>query len=158
MGVQYIWAEALTAAVAYRDFVSPAFSSRYSSFDLSQKPESLPVTFVQPGLDIGVAYKVPIPFGKLNVMLDYRNFTDLIMPQSYVARNPILNLGLGAEYTLFNILSLRAGLTDMLPAVGIGLGVRGFALDFAVKGKEMGLDPGVRPIYVIELGVLVRIQ
>jgi hypothetical protein len=158
MGVQYTWAEALTTAIAYRDFVSPAYSSRYTSFDmLGGAAETLPVAFVRPSLDIGVAYKVPIPFGALNLMLDYRDFTDLIIPQSYIVRNPILNIGLGAEYTLFNILSFRAGLADMLPAVGIGLHVRGFAMDFAIKGKEIGLDPGVQPVYVIELGILSRL-
>jgi hypothetical protein len=155
LGVQYTWAEALTVALVCRDIVSPAFPVQYSLLEGGAK-ESLESVLLYPDLGIGVAYKVPIPFGDLNLMADYRDFTDLISPAAIVPRNGILNFNFGAEYILFNFLSLRLGLGDMLPSVGLGLRIKKISFDFAVRGKELGLDPGVNPVYVLDMGLLFR--
>jgi hypothetical protein len=87
------------------------------------------------------------------IMMDYQNFMDLF---SLLPRNPILNIGIGAELVLLNVLSLRAGIADALPAVGFGLDLSFMKIDFALRGKELGLEPGMNPTYAVDLGLLFR--
>ena len=73
-----------------------------------------------------------------------------------IPRHPLLNIGLGVEVTVLNALTLRAGIADALPALGFGLDLSFMTLDFAVYGRELGLDPGMQPVYAMSLGLLFR--
>ena len=76
--------------------------------------------------------------------LDYDDILDLA---SVLPRNPILNVGLGLEARLLDIVSLRAGVSDALLNAGVGLDLSALRVDLAVFGTELGLDPGDRPTY-----------
>jgi hypothetical protein len=109
-------------------------------------------------LDLGFRYRIRSVaiekyISSITLMTDYRNFLDLF---SLIPRNPVLNVGLGVEIKVLNALSFRFGLTDALPAFGIGLELSFATLDFAIRGKELGLDPGVQPTYALDLGLLFR--
>jgi hypothetical protein len=89
----------------------------------------------------------------MTVMADYRDILDFT---SLISRNPILNIGAGLELTVLNVLSFRVGITDALPSFGLGLDLTFMTLDFAIRGKELGLDPGIQPVYGLDLGLLFR--
>jgi hypothetical protein len=65
-------------------------------------------------------------------------------------------VSLGAELVLLNVLSLRLGISDALPAAGFGLNLSFMRLDCSIHGKELGLDPGIQPVYALDIGLLFR--
>jgi hypothetical protein len=160
LGLRYTFLEDLAVGLVCFDAYSPALVTSYNSLsDYRDKSASdSSYATVRPRLNLGVSYRIHSDFldryiSNLVVMLDYNDFLDLA---ALIPRNPILNIGLGAELRLLRVLSLRLGISDALPAAGFGLDLKYLKLDFAIHGKELGLDPGVRPTYAIDLGLLFR--
>jgi len=60
------------------------------------------------------------------------------------------------EVTLLDVFQLRAGIADALPALGLGIDFSFMRFDLAMRGVELGLDPGVRPTYGVDLNLLFR--
>lgn len=160
LGIKYTFAENLSAALAFFDAYSPVLVSAFSSYNAFQDRE-VPVRSyetVGPRLDFGLTYRIQSPFleryiSGFSVMADYRNFLDLL---SLIPRNPVLNVSLGAELVILDALSLRIGISDALPAAGFGLNLSFMKLDCSIHGKELGLDPGIQPVYALDLGLLFR--
>ncbi|MCF7951454.1 MAG: hypothetical protein K9L57_07460, partial [Spirochaetaceae bacterium] len=73
-----------------------------------------------------------------------------------LANNPILHLGLGAEITVLEILDVRMGLSQGLPAAGIGLDLHYFRLNASMFGTERSTEPGLAPVYNLQLGLEFR--
>jgi hypothetical protein len=151
LGLRYMFNEDLAAGLVCFDAYSPALVNSYNSLsDYRDKSASdSSYATVRPRLNLGVSYRIHSGFldryiSNLMVMLDYNDFLDLALSSP---RNSILNIGLGAELRLLHVLSLRLGIGDALPAAGFGLDLKYLKLDFAVRGKEMGPDPGDRRTY-----------
>ena len=163
LGLRYTFRENLSAALVCYDVYSPVLVTPYDSLsDFGDKsgPSSVGSSYatVKRRLDMGVQYRIHSNFidryfSRLSVMADYHDFLDLF---SLIPRNPILNVGLGVELTLLNALTFRAGIADALPALGFGLDLSFMTLDFAIHGKELGLDPGMQSVYAIDVGLLFR--
>jgi hypothetical protein len=156
VGARYTFANFLSAGLVFYDLYTPALVS-----DLGGGTADPGYGAVLPRLDLGVAYNPGNQFEFLNrfltglvVTLDYHDFLDLAF--SLIPRNPVLNIGVGVEAVLLNIVSVRLGIADALPAVGLGLDLSIFKLDLAMHGKELGLDPGDHSTYEIDLGLLFR--
>ena len=162
LGTKYTFRENLSFALVCYDIYSPALFTPYDSFnDFKEKTgssgDSSYVT-VKRRLDTGMAYRISSDFldryiSRLTVMADYHDILDL---WSLIPRNPILNIGLGLEMTLLNALTFRMGIADALPAFGFGLDLSFMILDFAIRGRELGLDPGVQSVYAMDIGLLFR--
>jgi hypothetical protein len=162
LGFRYTFAESLSAALVCYDLYSPALVTVYNSFDdftNRVKPDKAgSYTEVTRRLALGLAYKIRNPFldryiSNWMVMADYRDFLNLFAP---IPRNPILNIGIGMEVLLLNILTLRIGIADALPCAGFGLDLTYFKLDCSIHGKELGLDPGLQSTYALDLALLFR--
>ena len=162
LGLRYIFAENLSLALVCYDVYSPVLVTRYDSMsdfgDGSKSGTSTSYATVYRRLDMGIKYRIRSTLidryiTQLTVMADYRDVLDLF---SLVSRNPVLNIGLGLELTVLNALSFRVGIGDALPALGFGLDLSFMTLDFAVYGKELGLDPGTLPVYAMDIGFLFR--
>jgi hypothetical protein len=162
LGFRYTFAKSLSVGLVCYDLYSPALVTVYNSFDdfanrvKPDKPGSY--AEVTRRLALGVAYRIRTPFldryiTNLTVMADYRDFIELFAP---IPRNPILNIGIGAELGLLNILTLRIGIADALPCAGFGLDLKFFKLDCAIRGKELGIDPGLQSTYALDLALLFR--
>jgi len=76
--------------------------------------------------------------------MDYTDILDLTSP---LPRNPILNVSLGVETRVLDIVTLRVGIDEALLSAGVGLDLGVFTLNIAAFGQELGLDPGDRPYY-----------
>ena len=161
LGLRYTFRENLSVAMVCYDVYSPVLATPYDSFsdftDSSGSPGSSYAT-VKRRLDVGVKYRIRSNFidryiSRLTVMADYRDFLDLF---SLIPRHPILNIGLGVEMTVLNALTFRIGVNDALPALGFGLDMTFMILDFAIYGRELGLDPGVQSVYAMDIGFLFR--
>lgn len=87
---------------------------------------------------------------KMGMSVNYSNLIDLFMP---IFRNPILFLSAGLELNVLERLTISLGLREALLACGVTLNLDNFKFSTAVFGKELGLEPGERPVYNIMVGV-----
>jgi hypothetical protein len=164
LGIRYTLRENFTVALVCYDAYSPVLVTPYdsmSAFSDKSGPSAGGASYatVNRRLDLGFRYRIrSISIEKyissITIMADYQDFLDLF---ALIPRNPILNAGLGLEIKVLNALSFRFGLTDALPAFGMGLNLSFVTLDFAIRGKELGLDPGVQSTYALDLGLLFRL-
>ena len=151
-GVQWTYRRSLTVGFVAHDAYSPAMVTTYDSYEAFADSPSSGVSayaVVPAVLSVGAAYDVPWPLlGRLGadllVLVDYTDLLDLF---SALPRNPILNVSFGAELTLLDILSLRAGVKDALPTAGFGIDLSVFTFSLAMYGEELGLEPGSRPVF-----------
>jgi hypothetical protein len=162
LGARYTFRNNLQVALVCYDIYSPVLLTTYSSIsDFGDRHSSSTVSSyatVKRRLDLGVKYRIRSKFidryfTRLTVMADYHDILDFL---SVIPRNPVLNIGLGVELKILNSLTFRIGLVDALPAVGFGLDLKFMTMDFAIHGKELGLDPGVQSVYAMDLGFLFR--
>jgi hypothetical protein len=149
-GLRWAWS-GLSAGLVCRDAFSPAISTVYTSATafMSSSPGVSTYVTLPRSLDIGFAWSPSLGrlgqvIDSLVLALDYRDIIDLF---SIVPRNPILNVGIGAEARVLDIVTLRAGISDALPSAGLGLNLSAFTLNVSAFGQELGLDPGDRPYY-----------
>ncbi len=152
VGLRWSYDDLLAIGLVARDAYSPAMVTKYAGYQaFIDSPSTGETTnaLVPADLSLGLAYsprsRILSAMGaSVLVLLDYTNILDLfqVMP-----RNPILNIGLGLELTLLDILSLRAGIKDALPTDGLGIDLSFCTFSLAMYGKEMGLEPGSRPVY-----------
>jgi hypothetical protein len=91
-------------------------------------------------------------------MMDWHSINNMFTWNDRLHRNPILDLGMGVEFGLFNFLKLRAGLHDMLPMIGLGLEPRVFKFNIALYGKELGSEPGINSTMALDLSVALRLE
>jgi len=154
-GVRWSLDDTLAVGLVAHDAFSPAMVTTYTSFmDFSADPQAAKVgdseyAIVKPNLAFGIEYNLPFAIlellgAELVVLADYVDILDLM---AVIPRNPILNLGFGVELELLDILSLRAGIKDALPAAGFGIDLEAFSFSLAMFGKELGIEPGVRPVF-----------
>jgi hypothetical protein len=162
LGFRYTFANAFSAALVCYDAYSPALVTTYSSVsDFQEKKTPLEAgtyATVTRRLNLGFKYRINSEFleryiSNFVIMADYRDILDIF---SLIPRNPVLNVGIGLELVLLNVFSIRAGIADALPAVGFGLDLTFVKLDCALYGKELGLDPGIQPVYAMDIALLFR--
>jgi len=162
LGVRYGYSSLFTVAVVCRDAYSPSSVSEYlSAMDFITGETDVISTeygLISPKLDAGISFTPRFPvldryLSGLIVLFDYHDFLDLMSP---IPRNPILNAALGLELVVLDALSLRAGIADALPSLGLGLDLTFMRMDFAMRGMELGLDPGKNPAFAFDLGLLFR--
>jgi hypothetical protein len=161
LGIKYSFAGKLSLALAGYDVFSPALVTRYAAFSDYGGGGSLGQGYatVTPRLALGALYRIQNDFldrylSDFIIMLDYRDLLDPFI--SLIPRNPVLNISLGAEIKLHRVLSIRAGIAEALPSLGFGLDMKILQFDVAMRGKEMGLDPGIQSVYAIDIGLLFR--
>jgi hypothetical protein len=162
LGFRYKWGDNFSAGLVLDDAVSLYRIHHYTLEEFSE--EGLAASYtdtsgfwtVTPRLNLGAAYTMqPVRFIKLGFMADYSDVINLFT-NTYNTRNPILNIGAGAEAVFYNFISLRLGLYDMLPHLGLGLDCKIFKLEAAYYGKELSNEPGGLSTYAFDLGILFR--
>jgi hypothetical protein len=157
IGAQYRFLDNLTAALVVTDLFSLGYAAPLSIPGLGETSGSGYLGYIRPKINVGVSYKV---FENYLVtwalMADYRDLINLFQQNDYYATNGALNLSLGTEVILLNILSLRLGMNQMLPAAGIGVDAKVLKIEAAIYGKELGREPGSLSTYALDLGILFR--
>ncbi len=164
LGVRYNYRNIFTAGLTAHDVYSPSIHNLYDSpmsFTSGSSPVSTTYGITPFRLDAGVMYSPD--FSELNLFIsslklyaDYRDIFDFwLYPAQAV--NPVLHLGIGTEVTLLEILKVRAGLNQGLPAAGLGLDLHYFTLNAAMFGTELSTEPGLHPVYNVQIGLEFRI-
>ena len=152
IGLRWSYDDLLAIGLVARDAYSPAMVTKYTGYQVFIDSPSSGVTtnaLVPADLSLGFAYSprsslLSAMGARVLVLLDYTNILDLFR---VLPRNPILNVGLGLEATLLEILSVRAGIKDALPTAGLGIDLSFCTFSLAMYGKELGIEPGSRPVY-----------
>jgi hypothetical protein len=94
----------------------------------------------------------------ITAMADWRSMNNIFTWNDRLHRNPILDLGLGAEFGFFNFLKFRVGFRDMLPAIGLGLEPKVFKFNIALYGKELGSEPGINSTMALDISMALRLE
>ncbi|HET7838216.1 MAG TPA: hypothetical protein VFL04_00555 [Rectinemataceae bacterium] len=152
LGLRWSLDKTLAAGIACRDAFSPALETKYPGVDgflNSPAVNTSRYVIIAPNLGLGLMWKPPLGrlgqvIDSLLLVADYSDILDLFSP---IPRNAILNVSLGVETKVLDILALRAGIRDALPSAGVGLDLGVFSVDLTAYGEELGNEPGMRPIY-----------
>jgi hypothetical protein len=160
LGLRWSYDDLLAVGIACRDAYSPVSVSSYTNLNGFLGDSKASFVSKAPGLmpaDLSVGFLYAPSFELLtrlgtdiSFMVDYGDIFDLFAP---IPRNPVLNLGIGTEFTMLEILTLRAGIKDALPAIGVTIDLAFMDVSFAMFGRELGLDPGMRPVYNLLLSL-----
>jgi hypothetical protein len=168
LGLMYRFKKDLVAGLT----VSDVFTFGYQVNNLAslldmEAPDASGVVYRVPfGINPGIAYtfrpssfwKTPKAFQSFYtaVMFDWANVQHAFTWNDREHRNPLLDMGLGVEVGLFSFLKFRAGIHELLPAVGFGLEPSVFKLNFAIYGRELGSEPGVNSTLGADLSITFR--
>ena len=161
LGLLYRWDIGLSAGLTLSDIVTRG--GVVSDF-LGNASGTYYVPF---SLNWGVAYDFNFEqFGQNNsnflstlgftVAFDWRDFTNVFQQNDYAKRNSALDIGVGLQFSMLDMIKIRLGMSECLPAFGFGVDIGPFELDFAYYGKELGLEPGQLPAAAIDLTFAVR--
>ena len=164
LGLRYSWINAITLGLVGRDVYSPTLRNEYANVDaFSSGAEPLDdIKGIVPfALDFGILYSPDFEsknlfISDINIYLDYYDILDFwLYPE--LAVNSILHVGIGAEVSMLSILDVRAGLNQGLFSAGLGLDLYYFKVNLAMFGSELSTEPGLQPVYNIQLGMEFRI-
>jgi len=164
LGFRYSYLNMITIGLVGRDIYSPTVRNTYSNVDafssgavpLEELKGIVPFT-----LDFGVMYSPDFEsknlfISDIKVYLDYYDMLDFwLYPE--LAVNPILHIGIGTEISMLSILDVRAGFNQGLLSAGLGLDLHYFKMNLAMYGTELSTEPGLQPVYNIQLGFEFRI-
>ncbi|MDR0389070.1 MAG: hypothetical protein LBH73_03300 [Spirochaetaceae bacterium] len=162
LGVKFMLHDIFGAALVCHDVYSPALVNTYASMedfvDGNPSISGNQYETVKRRLDFGLFYRLRSEvleryITHLIFLADYRDALSFL---DILPRNPILNIGLGMELRILEVLDIRFGITDALPCFGFGIDMTFMQLNLAIHGRELGLDPGVQSVYALEAGITFR--
>ncbi|MCK5153058.1 MAG: hypothetical protein KAQ93_01750 [Spirochaetales bacterium] len=164
LGLRYSYKNIITLGLVGRDLYSPTLRNVYLNVDefaAGANPVDEINGIVPFSLDFGIMYSPDFEsknlfISDIKVYLDYRDSLGFwLYPE--LAINPILNIGIGAEISMLSILNVRAGFNQGLLSAGLGLDLYYFKMNLAMFGTELSTEPGLQPVYNIQLGFEFRI-
>jgi len=166
LGLRYAWKNSWVVGLVGRDVYSPTLTTLYNNVN-DFLDGAAPVSGGENNydtmpfqLDIGMMYLPKADLSRYSIseiklLFDYKDIFDFwLYPE--LANNPILHVGLGAEITVLEVLDVRMGLSQGLPAAGIGLDLHYFQLNASMFGTERSTEPGLAPVYNLQLGLEFR--
>jgi hypothetical protein len=162
LGFIYRWNIGLSAGITFDDIIS--HGGEIARVGGGEKADGYYVPF---SLNLGVAYDLKvgtfwsaapsfIANTGITAAIDWHNFDLVFSDNPYFYRNPILGLGIGLQFNFIDMIKLRFGMNEMLPAFGLGFDLGAFEIDVAYYGKELGLEPGQMPTAALDLTIAIR--
>jgi len=109
-------------------------------------------------VNAGVSYSFrPVDFLGLTLAADWRDIGNLFNQDDYLNnRSFLLDFGIGVQVSLFNMLFVRMGMSEMLPAAGLGIHLGAVQIDLAYYGREFGYEPGQLSTAAVDLTIAIR--
>ncbi len=164
LGFRYTYKKMLTFGLVGRDVYSPSLHNVYTNindFSAGATPTQSLYGIVPFSLDLGFMYSPDLEsknifISDLNIYLDYYDILDFwLYPELTI--NPLLHIGFGTQISMLSILDIRAGFYQGLLSAGLGLDLYYFKMNLAMFGTERSTEPGLQPVYNIQLGFEFRI-
>jgi hypothetical protein len=87
---------------------------------------------------------------------DWHDVINVFQQDDYMRRNAALDIAMGLQISMLDMIMVRFGMNEMLPAFGIGFDFGPIELDLAYYGKELGLEPGQFPVAAVDFTFAVR--
>jgi len=88
---------------------------------------------------------------------DWRDLGNAFNQDDYLNnRNYKLDLGFGFQVFFWDVIKVRIGMNEMLPAFGLGFDLGPVKIDAAYYGREFGYEPGQLSAAVVEFSLSVR--
>ena len=164
LGLRYSYQNMITVGLVGRDIYSPTLHNVYSNisdFASGSTPIDTLNGIVPFALDLGVMYSPDFEsknlfISDIKVYLDYYDALDFWLYPG-LAVNPILHVGIGTEISMLGILDVRVGFNQGLISAGLGLDLYYFKMNLAMFGTELSTEPGLQPVYNMQLGFEFRI-
>ena len=107
-------------------------------------------------MNAGLAFDFKVLVFRFSLAADWRNIANIFKQDDYMRRNTLLDLGAGFQFSVFDMIKLRIGMNEMLPACGIGFDFGPVEIDMAYYGKEFGNEPGQLSAAVVEFSLAIR--
>jgi len=164
LGFRYTFKNILTFGLVGRDLYSPTLHNVYANindFSNGATPTQTLNGIVPFSLDSGIMYSLDLEsknyfISDVDIYLDYYDILDFwLYPE--LATNPLLHIGFGTQISMLSILDVRAGFYQGLLTAGLGLDLYYFKMNLAMFGTELSTEPGLQPVYNIQLGFEFRI-
>lgn len=153
----------LTFGLTCNDAFSTLFATEYSSLsgffqDAVTNKINASSTIVVPNLQASVTAYPFLNFMERHSLrwglsLGYSHIIDLFL---VLPRNPILFLIGSTEITILDRLTVTVGVREALLSAGIVLDLDTILVSTAVFGRELGIEPGERSVYMIMIGVTCK--
>ena len=161
LGFMYRWDKGFRAALTLSDIITRGIVVA----NISGTDDN--TYFVPFTLNAGVAYDfkleqfwitAPRYLGTIGFTFaaDWRDILNVFQQDDYTKRNFLLNLSAGIQVSFFDMVMLRFGMNEMLPAVGIGFDLGPFEIDFAYYGREFGVEPGQLSAAAVDVTIAMR--
>lgn len=151
-------------SACWENFFSQAFVKKYNSFSDFKSFDTdydLLIENFDNKIKIGLAVDIPLKSLTKGFITDssiYLDCKDLFafINEEPLSRNKILELSAGAELIIFNTLAFRFGVNETYLSAGFGMILSKVRIDYAIYGKELGLEPGSAP--QLNMGLSISIQ
>lgn len=164
LGLRYSIGESWVIGLVGRDVYTPTISNEYGNvmdfIDGATPTEADIYDKMSFQLDTGVMYRpkadlTNYSISDIKILLDYTDVLDFwLYPETAV--NPVLNIGMGTEITMMEILDVRLGFSQGLFAAGLGIDLYYFDMNLAMFGTERSTEPGLAPVYNLQLSFEFR--
>jgi hypothetical protein len=158
-GLLYSWNKTITVGIVGRDLYSPVVRNGYESLTAFTTGGTATLSYDTAPINLcaGIQYTPELGFianyiTDVKVLLDYNDILDFLTHPD-TATNPALHVGLGLEFVLLDIFSLRGGFNEGYFSAGMGLNLTVFRLNLAMYGTELSTEPGIRPAYNLLVGL-----
>lgn len=152
-GLMYRWAGGLGIGFTFSDF----YSRGNVVYNINNSVEDTNTYYIPFTMNLGLSYELKLGkiFG-IALAADWRDIANYFKQDDYFNRNYALDFGVGAQLSLFETIRFRAGMSEMLPSVGVGFDFGPLKIDLAYYGKEFGLEPGQLSVAMAELSIAIR--
>jgi hypothetical protein len=164
LGLRYSVGGKWVFGMVGRDVYTPTLTNEYADYNdfidgVAPTSDNLYDT-MQFKLDLGIMYRPQADLSRysisdIKILFDYRDLLDFwIYPE--LSTNPLLHISFGTEVTVMEILDVRVGFAEGLFAAGLGLDLNHFTMNVAAFGTERSTEPGLAPVYNLQLGLEFR--
>ncbi|MDR2510663.1 MAG: hypothetical protein LBC77_08485 [Spirochaetaceae bacterium] len=157
-GIRWSKDDLLSFALNYKNFFSYAATAEYGGLGnyIDQKTYATGGNNLTPQLSGGFAVRFKSPImhhwdTDIVFSMDYHGLYTLFEKGG---RNKLYDFGAGFELRFLEVVSLRAGWYDMMPAFGLGINFTGLQLDIAIAGRQLDDKLWEKTTYIAAIGIM----
>ncbi len=150
LGVQYEFLDMVSVAIVWQDFYSPIWTNSFEGLSAILEKDAasgFQYSVLNPQLGIGASVDlVPLEIitgGLISHAAAYANYADFLQfvrnaQSGELYQDPLLDLAVGAEVVLMDMVALRLGMNQLFISGGVGLYLGNLRLDASFHNEELG--------------------
>ncbi len=150
LGVQYEFLDMVSVALVWQDFYSPIWTNSFEGLSAILEKDAasgFQYSVLNPQLGIGASVDlVPLETltgGFISHAAAYANYADFLQfvrnaQSGELYQDPLLDLAVGAEVVLMDMVALRLGMNQLFISGGVGVYLGDLRLDASFHNEELG--------------------